>query len=95
MRKKSIPRTSTIEITDDIRKAYEERDRQYDNTDVAPLPPEKWARAVVGKYYRPVKEQIALRIDADVLAWFKSKGAGYQSRMNEVLRREMLAESKR
>jgi uncharacterized protein (DUF4415 family) len=95
MRKKSIPRTSKIEITDDIRKAYEERDRQYDNTDVAPLPPEKWANAVVGKYYRPLKEQIALRIDADVLAWFKSKGAGYQSRMNEVLRREMLADSKR
>jgi uncharacterized protein (DUF4415 family) len=40
--------------------------------------------------YRPVKKQITARIDADVLDWLKSHGKGYQSRMNAILRREML-----
>ncbi len=41
-------------------------------------------------FYRPVKRQITARVDADVLAWLKSQGRGYQSRMNAILRREML-----
>ncbi len=41
--------------------------------------------------YRPFKKQITARVDADVLAWLKSQGKGYQSRMNAILRREMLA----
>ncbi len=43
----------------------------------------------VGRFYRPVKQQISLRVDADVLAWFRSQGRKYQTYMNEVLRREM------
>ncbi|WP_424927034.1 BrnA antitoxin family protein [Amaricoccus tamworthensis] len=41
--------------------------------------------------YRPVKKQVTVRLDADVLAWLKSQGKGYQTRMNEILRREMMA----
>lgn len=40
--------------------------------------------------YKPVKKQITARIDADVLDWLKSYGKGYQSRINAILRREML-----
>jgi uncharacterized protein (DUF4415 family) len=40
--------------------------------------------------YRPIKQQITARVDADVLAWLKSQGKGYQSRINAILRREML-----
>ncbi|MGA3026948.1 MAG: BrnA antitoxin family protein [Bryobacteraceae bacterium] len=47
------------------------------------------ARVRVGRFYRPIKQQISLRVDADVLAWFRSRGARYQTHMNEVLRREM------
>jgi uncharacterized protein (DUF4415 family) len=43
----------------------------------------------VGRFYRPVKQQISLRVDADVLAWFRSRGVKYQTYMNQVLRREM------
>ncbi len=43
----------------------------------------------VGRFYRPVKQQISLRVDADVLAWFRSQGGKYQTYMNQVLRREM------
>ncbi|HEV2426411.1 MAG TPA: BrnA antitoxin family protein [Terriglobia bacterium] len=43
----------------------------------------------VGRFYRPVKQQISLRVDADVLAWFRSQGGKYQTYINQVLRREM------
>jgi len=46
------------------------------------------ARAIVRKGLRPLplKTSIALRVDADVVEWFKSQGPGYQTRMNAVLR---------
>jgi len=50
--------------------------------------PEDWANAVAHRGLPlPVrKEQIALRVDADVLAWFRAQGSGWQTRMNEVLK---------
>jgi uncharacterized protein (DUF4415 family) len=44
---------------------------------------------VVGKFYRPVKKSLTIRIDADVLAWVKSQGKGYQTRINRYLREAM------
>jgi uncharacterized protein (DUF4415 family) len=41
------------------------------------------------KYYRPLKIPITLRLDADVLAWFKKQGRGYQTRINRTLRKAM------
>ena len=49
------------------------------------------AQVHVGRFYRPLKRQISLRVDADVLAWFRSSGKKYQAYMNSVLRREMQA----
>jgi uncharacterized protein (DUF4415 family) len=64
------------------------RDGEIDFSNVPEIPPEKFARALVRKGLQPVlrKAQITLRIDADVLEWFRDRGAGYQSRMNAVLR---------
>ena len=45
----------------------------------------------IGRFYRPVKQLVSLRVDADVLAWFRGRGKKYQTYMNEVLRREMRA----
>ena len=48
-----------------------------------------WSGAKRGVFYRPVKQQLTLRIDADVVAWFKArapKGEGYQTDMNRALR---------
>ena len=45
----------------------------------------KWAAG----YYRPIKKLVTLRVDADVLAWFKKPGTGYQTRINEALRKTM------
>ena len=45
--------------------------------------------AVIGKFYRPKKTSVSIRIDSDVLAWLKATGAGYQSRINTYLRQLM------
>ena len=53
---------------------------------------EWWAEAVV---MPPIKEAMSMRIDGDVLAWFRQSGRGYQTRMNAVLRRFMEAQKGR
>ena len=42
--------------------------------------------------YKPIKKPVTLRLDADVLAWFKKAGRGYQTRINRALRRLMMEE---
>ena len=62
-------------------------DEEIDTSDI----PEAmdWRKAIVGKYYRPIKKQITLRLDADMLEWFKTQDGKYQTRINQVLRRYM------
>jgi uncharacterized protein (DUF4415 family) len=45
--------------------------------------------------YRPVKKPVTLRLDADLLAWFQRGGRGYQTRINQALRRVMIEERKK
>jgi uncharacterized protein (DUF4415 family) len=49
-----------------------------------------WSKAVVGKFYRPIKKSLTIRLDADVLAWVKAEGKGYQTRINGILRKAMV-----
>ena len=67
-------------------------DREIDTSDILELPPGAWKNAVRGKFYRPIKQAISLRLDADVIAWLKKDGDGYQTRANQLLRERMLAE---
>jgi uncharacterized protein (DUF4415 family) len=46
------------------------------------------------EWYRPIKKPVTLRLDADVLAWFKKSGRGYQTRINRALRKLMKDEMK-
>ena len=69
-------------------------EEKIDYSDVPPVTEEQWRNARRGVFYRPVKRQITARVDADVLDWLKGQGKGYQSRINAILRREMLAASK-
>lgn len=48
-----------------------------------------WSKGVRGKFYRPVKQAISIRVDADVLTWFRTRSGKYQSKMNEALREYM------
>ncbi len=64
-------------------------DREVRFTKDAPATlPQDWARAIAhrGLPVPPRKQQIALRVDVDVLEWFNAQGDGYQTRMNAVLR---------
>ena len=62
-------------------------DRAIDTSDAPELP--DWSGARRGLFYRPVKQQLTLRLDADVVAWFKRQATseeGYQTRINRALR---------
>jgi uncharacterized protein (DUF4415 family) len=63
-------------------------DREIDLSDIPEIrrfPP----GAVIGKFYRPKKQSVTIRLDSDVLAWLKSSGEGYQTRVNAYLRQLM------
>jgi len=69
------------------------RDSQIDVSDQAEV--RDWSRAVVGKFYRPIKKSLTIRLDADVLAWLKAQGRGYQTRINQLLRTAMESKLRR
>jgi uncharacterized protein (DUF4415 family) len=51
---------------------------------------ERWSGAERGRFYRPVKQVVTMRLDADVVAWFKRHEPKYQTAVNRVLRDYML-----
>lgn len=73
-------------------------DDRIDTTDIPEAPAENWIHARRGEFYRPRKQAVTIRLDADVVAWFKERadGGGYQTEINRALRRYVTAvESKR
>jgi uncharacterized protein (DUF4415 family) len=64
------------------------RDKDIDLSDNPEITPEMFAKAVLRKGLKPVvrKTQVTLRIDEDVLTWFKKQGSGYQTRINSLLK---------
>lgn len=65
-------------------------EQSIDFSDLPATTEQDWVGAVRGQFYRPVKQQLTVRIDADVVEWLKSQGKGYQSRLNLILRSAML-----
>lgn len=65
-------------------------DQQIDNSDIAPLSKDFWKSAVRNPFYKATKQSTTVRLDSDVLLWLKSGGNGYQTRLNAILRNEML-----
>jgi uncharacterized protein (DUF4415 family) len=59
-----------------------------DFSDVAPVP--DWNAAEMGKFYRPAKKPVTMRLDLDVIEWLKADGRGYQTKANWLLRSAML-----
>ena len=72
-------------------------DENIDLSENPELTPEMFARAVVRRGLRapPRKRQLTLRVDEDVLDWFRSQGTGYQTRINALLRAYMSAHKSR
>lgn len=70
-------------------------DEAIDTSDIPSLDERFWANATPFRdraLYRPVKQSTTVRLDADVLAWLRSKGKGYQTRLNAILREAMRQE---
>lgn len=65
-------------------------EQEIDFSDIPATTEQDWQGGVRGKFYRPVKQQLTVRIDADVVEWLKGQGKGYQSRLNTILRSAML-----
>ena len=55
--------------------------------DYSDIPPQN----IREEFYRPIKEMTTIRIDADILHWLRKQGKGYQTEINAILRKEMLA----
>lgn len=63
------------------------KEREIDTTDIPATA--DWSKAMVGKFYRPIKKPLTIRLDADVIHWLKRRGRGYQTRINAILRSAM------
>jgi len=70
-------------------------DSEIDYSDLPPLKESFWKNAVRNPFYRPVKQQLTVRLDADVVAWLRQHGKGYQTRLNRLLREARLEDVKK
>jgi uncharacterized protein (DUF4415 family) len=77
----------------ELRKLASKPDSQIDFSD-APQRENFPSEVHIGRFYRPIKQPVSNRVDADVLAWFRGRGKRYQTYINEVLRREMQTHSR-
>ena len=92
MKKRATSKISRASRTD-WKRVDRTRDRDIDYSDIPRLSAEDFAKGAVrwGAGERIAKEQITLRLDADVLEWFRALGKGYQSQINQLLRAYMAA----
>lgn len=81
-------RTFTKGRKRDIRATAARKNRDIDFSDAPPVL--DWSGAEIGKFYRPAKKPVTIRLDSDVLDWLKSQGRGYQTKANWLLRSAML-----
>jgi uncharacterized protein (DUF4415 family) len=71
-------------IKSDLARIDRMRDADIDYSDIPPLDKTFLKKATAA--WPPVKRQVTIRLDADVLDWLKSHGRGYQTRINRILR---------
>lgn len=90
MKKRNITRQSET----DWERVRKMRDEDIDFSDLPEVTPEMFANAIVRKGLKPipVKQQITLRIDKDVITFFREQGQGYQTKINQLLRAYMDAQ---
>ncbi len=94
--KKEASRQLTRKQLAELEALAELPDDAIDTSDVPELP--DWSGAKRGLFYRPVKQQLTLRLDADVIAWFRENAGpdeGYQTRTNKVLRNYVEGQARR
>lgn len=93
-----VPRPLTEEQIAELKALAERPDSEIDFSDIPATTAEDWAGAERGKFYRAMKHQVTLRLDGDVIDWFKRRvpdGKGYQTDINRALREYMTTHSKK
>jgi uncharacterized protein (DUF4415 family) len=73
-----------------LKKLSWQPENQINTSDIPELTERFWKQAIRNPFYRPLKLQLTLRLDADVIAWLRRQGKGYQTRANALLRDAML-----
>lgn len=76
----------------DWKRLQEMKDEDIDTSDIPELDDAFFEQAEV---ILPPKKSVTMRLDADVLEWFKGQGQGYQTRINQLLRKYMEAQEQR
>ena len=65
-------------------------DAEIDFSDIPEMTPEMFAKGIIRRGLKPItKHQLTLRLDSDVIEWFRGQGNGYQTKMNALLRAYM------
>src|SRR5262249_29094061 len=77
-----------IDTARELRALKAMRDSDIDTSDIPEIV--DWSGAERGRFYRPVKQIVTIRLDADIVAWFKARDAKYQTAVNRALREYML-----
>jgi uncharacterized protein (DUF4415 family) len=72
-------------------------DEDIDFSDNPEVPPEMFAQGIIRRGLKPVrrKDQLTLRVDSDVVAWYRKQGSGYQTKINALLRAYMEAHQRK
>jgi uncharacterized protein (DUF4415 family) len=86
IRIKGVPKLNEKQ-KEELRQLENMPDDEIDTTDIPEIT--DFTGFEVGKFYRPIKQTVTIRLDADLVNWLKQSGKGYQGRLNAILRKEM------
>ena len=86
VRVKGVPKLAEAQL-ENLKRLAQRPDDEIDYSEIPEIT--DFSGFEVGKFYRPMKEAVTVRLDADVVHWLKRDGKGYQARLNAILRREM------
>ncbi|HQV80617.1 MAG: BrnA antitoxin family protein [Moraxellaceae bacterium] len=70
------------------------KDEEINTSDIPLLTNDFFKNAIVNPYYKPVKKQLTVRLDAVLIEWLKGQGKGYQTRLNDILKKAMIEDLK-
>lgn len=84
-------RPTTKKSETDWKRIHAMKDKDIDLSETPEVTPEMFARGILRRNFQPIprKKQLTLRIDSDVVEWYKQQGRGYQTKINALLRAYM------
>jgi len=85
---------SADELERQIAAASNVKDDEINTSDIQPLTDDSFKNAIFNPYYKPVKKQLTVRLDAVLIEWLKGQGKGYQTRLNDILKKAMIDDLK-